>query len=269
MNMEILQEQGLHSPSKNIEMISAIIIDDEQHCINALASDISRHCPNVEITAKCNSAKEGILAIKKLKPQLVFLDVEMPWMNGFEMLEMFDHIDFCIIFTTAYDKFAAKAFRISAVDYLLKPIDAGDLKIAVRKAEEKILSSAGTINIQNLLHNIRQPEQEQKIALPNRDGYEFAPVNSILCCKAEGAYTKVILNNKHALLISRTLGDIEEMLPPEIFVRIHHSTVVNLNAVTHYSRTDGGYVVMNTGEKLIVSKARKDMLLEKLGLKKD
>src|SRR6266542_773551 len=153
-------------------MIKAIVIDDEQHCIDVLAADLSKHCGNVELSAKCKSAKEGILAIKKYKPQLIFLDVEMP--------EMLDHIDFCIIFTTAYDKFAARAFRISAVDYLLKPIDASDLKVAVRKVEEKIFSSAGAVNIQNLLHNIRQPAQQQKIALPNRDGYEFAQVNSIL-----------------------------------------------------------------------------------------
>jgi len=248
-------------------MINAIIIDDEQHCIDALAADISKHCGNVQIVDKCNSAKEGILAIKRNKPQLIFLDVEMPWMNGFEMLEMLDHIDFCIIFTTAYDKFASKAFRISAVDYLLKPIDAGDLKVAVQKAEEKILSSAGSVNIQNLLHNIRQPLQQQKVALPTREGYEFTQVNAILYCSAEGAYTKVHLTDKRSMLISRTLGDIEEMLPPEVFVRIHHSTVVNLNAVTHYIRTDGGYVVMNTHEKLMVSKARKDVLLERLGLK--
>jgi two-component system LytT family response regulator len=250
-------------------MIKAIIIDDEQHCVEALYGDLIKYHDNVEVLAKCSSAKEGILAIKKLKPQLIFLDIEMPWMNGFEMLELIDRIDFCIIFTTAYDKFAAKAFRISAVDYLLKPIDAGDLKAAIHKAEEKILSSAGTTNIENLLHNIRQPAQEQKIALPNRDGYEFTPVQSILYCNAEGAYTKVVLKDKRSMLISRTLGDIQEMLPPEIFVRIHHSTVVNLNAITNYSRTDGGYVVMNTGEKLVVSKARKDNLLEKLGLKKD
>ncbi|WP_207632632.1 LytR/AlgR family response regulator transcription factor [Foetidibacter luteolus] len=250
-------------------MITAIIIDDEQHCINSLSADISKHCANVEIQAMCNSAKEGIMAIKKLKPQLIFLDVEMPWMNGFEMLEMFDHIDFCIIFTTAYDKFAAKAFRISAVDYLLKPIDAGDLKIAIKKAEEKINASGGVINIQNLLHNIRQPELLQKVALPSRDGYQFVSAQSILYCRAEGAYTKVFISDKHPLLISKTLGDIEEMLPTGIFTRIHHSTIVNMNAITNYSRTDGGYVVMNTGEKLVVSKPRKDALLEKLGLKKE
>ena len=129
------------------------------------------------------------------------------------------------------------------------------------------MASAGGVNIQTLLHNIRQPVEQQKIALPNRDGYEFVPVNSILYCAAEGAYTKIVLSDKHSLLISRTLGDIEEMLPGEIFIRIHHSTIVNLNAVTHYVRTDGGYVVMNTNEKMMVSKARKDALLEKLGLK--
>jgi two-component system, LytTR family, response regulator len=248
-------------------MIKAIIIDDEQNCIDALDADLAKYCSNVEVAAKCASGKEGILSIKKEKPTLIFLDVEMPWMNGFEMLEMLDHIDFYIIFTTAYDKFAARAFRICAVDYLLKPVDAEDLKAAVFKAEEKILSSAGVVNIQNLLHNIKQPAHEQKIALPNRDGYEFVKVNSILYCGAEGAYTKIVFNDKHSLLISRTLGDIEEMLPHEIFIRIHHSTIVNLNAVTHFIRADGGYVVMNTNEKLMVSKARKEVLLERMGLK--
>lgn len=252
---------------KGRQMITSMIIDDEQHCIDALSADLAKYCPNVYVAASCNTAKEGVFAIKKHKPQLIFLDVEMPWMNGFEMLEILDHIDFCIIFTTAYDKFAARAFRISAIDYLLKPIDVNDLKTAVQKAEQKILSSVGVLNIQNLLQNIRQPVQDQKIALPNRDGFEFVQANSILCCHAEGAYTKIILNTKHSLLISRTLGDIEELLPPELFVRIHHSTVVNINAVTQYSRADGGFVLMNTGEKFLVSKARKEGLLKKLGLK--
>ena len=248
-------------------MIKAIIIDDEQHCVDALKADLAKYCTNVEVCAACTTAKEGILAIKKLKPRLVFLDVEMPWMNGFELLEMIDHIDFCIIFTTAYDKFAAKAFRISAVDYLLKPIDSNDLKIAVKKAEEKILASEGPVNIENLLHNIKQPAQQQKIAFPKREGYEFIAAEKILYCHAEGAYTNIYLTDAKKFLVSKTLGDIEEMLPPEIFIRIHHSTIVNVNAVTHYIKTDGGYVVMNTNEKLMVSKARKEALLERLGLK--
>ena len=248
-------------------MIKSIIIDDEQNCVDALKADLEKYCPNVEVCISCTTAKEGILSIKKLKPRLVFLDVEMPWMNGFELLEMIDHIDFCIIFTTAYDKFAAKAFRISAVDYLLKPIDADDLQVAVKKAEEKILASEGAVNIENLLHNIKQPVQQQKIAFPKREGYEFIPAENIQYCHAEGAYTNIYLAGGKKFLVSKTLGDIEEMLPHEIFARIHHSTIVNINAVTHYIKTDGGYVVMNTNEKLMVSKARKEVLLERLGLK--
>lgn len=250
-------------------MIKAIIIDDEQHCIDALKADIDKYCGKVEVSAMCLSGKEGILAIKKYKPRLIFLDVEMPWMNGFEMLEMLDHIDFCIIFTTAYDKFAAKAFRISAIDYLLKPVDANDLKIAVQKAEEKILASEGTINIQNLLHNIRQPAQQQKIAFPQREGYEFIPAENILYCHAEGAYTYIHLTGNKKFLISKNLGDVEEMLPADIFQRIHHSTIINMQHITNFIRSDGGYVLIDNGEKLMVSKAKKDMLLQRLGLKKD
>ena len=248
-------------------MISAILIDDEKHSLDSLEADLKKHCAEIVISAKCMSAKEGIFAIRDIKPQLVFLDIEMPWLNGFEMLEMLDQIDFCIIFTTAYDQFAAKAFRLSAVDYLLKPIDAHDLKSAVDKAVDKIQNASGKVNIQNLLQNIKLPSVDQKIALPNREGYEFALVNSILYCLAEGAYTKVILSDKRKLLISKALGDIEEMLPTDIFIRIHHSTVININAVTHYVRTDGGYVIMNTNEKLMVSKAKKEKLMQRLGLK--
>ena len=250
-------------------MIKALIIDDEQHCIDALKADLDKYCGNVEVSATCSSGKEGILAIKKYKPRLIFLDVEMPWMNGFEMLEMLEHIDFCIIFTTAYDKFAAKAFRISAVDYLLKPIESGDLKAAVKKAEEKILASEGTVNIENLLHNIRQPAQHQKIAFPQREGYEFIPAENILYCHAEGAYTDIHLTGNKKFLVSKTLGDIEEMLPADGFHRIHHSTIVNLQHITNLIRSDGGYLMLNNGEKLMISKAKKDSLLQRLGLKKD
>src|SRR6185312_10230096 len=168
-------------------MIRSIIIDDEQHCIKSLSKDIELHCPSIEIIDTCNSAKEGLMAIKKHSPELVFLDVEMPWMNGFEMLQILGDVNFSIIFTTAHDEFAAKAFRISAVDYLLKPIDANDLKEAVRKVEEKMEKGSSLKHISNLLRNIRQPSIDQKIALPQREGYEFVDVASIIYCQAEGA----------------------------------------------------------------------------------
>lgn len=248
-------------------MIKSIIIDDEQHCIRSLLSDLQQHCPSIEVVDTCSSAKEGIMAIRKLNPDLVFLDVEMPWMNGFEMLEVLGDISFSIIFTTAHDEFAAKAFRISAVDYLLKPIDANDLKAAVQKVERKMEEGSSVLHIANLLRNIRQPSADHKIALPQREGYEFIDVSSIIYCQAEGAYTKIFISDKKTMLISRTLGDVEELLPPEIFQRIHHSTLVNLTCISQFLRTDGGYVVLKNGEKLSVSKAKKEMLMARLGLK--
>jgi len=250
-------------------MIRSIIIDDEQHCIRALLNDLLKNCPSVEVLDTCNSAKEGMLSIKKHKPDLIFLDVEMPWMNGFEMLELLGDLSSSIIFTTAHDEFAAKAFRISAVDYLLKPVDANDLKTAVQKVERKMSEGGSLEHISNLLRNIKQPSGDQKIALPQREGYEFVEVSSILYCLAEGAYTKVVLENKRSMLISRALGDVEELLPPDMFQRIHHSSLVNVSYISQFLRTDGGYVVLGNGEKLAVSKSKKDGLMERLGLKKD
>jgi len=248
------------------QMIKSIIIDDESQNAGILKKDLELHCPFVKVEAVCYSAKEGILAIKKEKPDLVFLDIEMPWMNGFEMLEVIGEITFNIIFTTAH-QFAAKAFRISAVDYLLKPIDSNDLRTAVKKAEEKIQLQHGQANIENLLQNIKQPSSLQRIALPFKDGYEFVEVSQIIYCQAEGAYTKVFLQNRKFILVSKSLGDIEELLPQSLFQRIHHSTVVNIDYVTHFVRSDGGYVKMKTGEELAVSKSKKESMMERLGLK--
>jgi two-component system LytT family response regulator len=250
-------------------MIKAVIIDDEQNCIDSLSFDLIKHCKEVEILEACTSPKQGLMAIRKQKPDLVFLDVQMPWMNGFEMLEVLEEINFAIIFTTAYDQFAAKAFRLSAIDYLLKPVDTNDLREAVKKVAEKIAQKTGTANIDNLLHNINKPETKQRIAFAGREGYEFVEIGSIVYAQAEGAYTHVFLNNKRKLVMSKTLSDIEEMLPPEHFQRIHHSTVVNLNHVTHFFKTDGGYLVLDNGEKLIVSKSKKENVMARLGLRKE
>jgi two-component system LytT family response regulator len=248
-------------------LIRALIIDDEQDCIESLAFDLQKHCPDVEVVETCISPKQGLLSLKKYKPDLVFLDVQMPWMNGFEMLELLDEINFAIIFTTAYDQFATKAFRISAIDYLLKPVDVHDLKEAVKKAIEKIQQKSGVENIANLLQNIKKPEVNQRIAVPGREGYEFIEAGKIIYAQAEGSYTHIFLNDKRKIIISKTLSDIEEMLPVENFQRIHHSTLVNLAHVTHLFKTDGGFVVLDNGEKLVVSKSKKESLMERLGLK--
>jgi two-component system LytT family response regulator len=249
-------------------MIKAVLIDDEELCINSLQADLLKYCPNVEVLATANSGKDGILAIRKHLPQLIFLDVGMPWMNGFEMLEVIGDINFQIIFITAFDQFAARAFRLSAVDYLLKPVDGNDLQKAVAKAEAMLVNAPVSPHVNNLLSNIKLPEPQQKIALPYREGYEFIEPQRILYCEAEGAYTRIYFNGEtRVLLISKSLGDIETLLPETHFQRIHHSTMVNTQYITHFIKTDGGYVQMNNGKRLMISKTRKDALMHKLGLK--
>lgn len=248
-------------------MIRALIIDDEINCIESLAFDLQKYCPEVEITGSTTSPKKGLLDIKKIRPDLVFLDVQMPWMNGFEMLELLGNINFSVIFTTAHDEFAAKAFRISAVDYLLKPIDVNDLKEAVSKVERKLKEGGSLQHIDNLLRNIKQPGAGQRIALPQREGFEFVDISSIIYLSAEGAYTKIFIQDKKPLLVSKTLGDVGELLPEELFQRIHHSTLVNITYISQFLRTDGGFVVLKNGEKLSVSKAKKEVLMARLGLK--
>lgn len=248
-------------------MIKAIIIDDEQSCLDSLQYDLRKCCPEIQVVEACLSPKEGLLSIRHHQPDLVFLDVQMPWMNGFEMLDILGEINFAVIFTTAFDQFAAHAFRISAVDYLLKPIDANDLKEAVKKAIRQIAQNAGSAHIDNLLQNIKRPGIQQRIAFAGREGYEFVEIENIVCAKAEGAYTHVFLKDKRRLVLSKTLSDVEELLASASFQRIHHSALVNLSYVTHFVKADGGYVIMNNGEKLIVSKSRKSELMERLGIK--
>ncbi len=248
-------------------MIKAIIIDDEQSCIDSLQYDLEKHCPEVQVAEACLSPKEGLLSIRRHQPDLLFLDVQMPWMNGFEMLEVLGEINFAVVFTTAYDQFAAHAFRISAVDYLLKPIDVNDLTEAVTKAARQIAQKSGSAHIDNLLQNIKKPDAQQRIAFAGREGYEFVEVQNIVYAKAEGAYTHVFLKDKRKLVISKTLSDVEEILASASFQRIHHSALINLSHVTHFVKSDGGYIIMDNGEKMIVSKSRKTDLMERLGIK--
>lgn len=249
-------------------MIKAIVIDDEELCVNSLLADLDAYCPNVQVIGTASSGKDGMFAIRKHQPDLVFLDVGMPWMNGFEMLELIGEINFQIIFITAYDHFAVKAFRLSAVDYLLKPVDGADLRQAVAKASALLSERPANALVNNLVANIKLPEPQQKIALPYREGYEFIEPQQILYCEAEGAYTKFHFKGEtRVLLISKSLGDVESLLPETQFQRIHHSTMVNIGYITHFIKTDGGYVQMNNGKRLMVSKTRKDALMNRLGLK--
>jgi two-component system LytT family response regulator len=244
-------------------MIKAIIIDDEVHCVDTLSILLADYCPDVEIVDKCMSAKKGLEAIEKLNPSLVFLDIEMPVMNGFELLEQFKQIPFSVIFTTSYDQYAIKAIRFSALDYLLKPIDPKELISAIKKIQtQKNLPSAEQFEM--LLKQMNHKGGSfSKIAIPTAEGFELVPADQVVRCEADDNYTYLFLKNKNKIIACRTLKEMEEQLQEfSFFIRVHHSYLVNLNEVTKYIRGEGGYLIMSDGSTVNVSRSRKEALMK-------
>ncbi len=245
-------------------MIKAIIIDDEMHCRKTLAILLEEYCPDVQLVEQCSEAETGIKAIKEGKPDLVFLDIEMPNMNGFEMLEKLPEINFEIIFTTGYDQYAIKAFHFSALDYLLKPVERVELQRAVQKVSQR-LHSLLPQQMEILLQKLHQPASPvQKIALPTMEGLQMIAVNSIISCASDSNYTTFLLKNKQKIIVSRPLKEIEEMLEEYSFVRVHNCNLVSLNEIEKYVKGEGGYLVMTDGSTIDVSRSKKETLLNKL-----
>jgi two-component system LytT family response regulator len=220
------------------------------------------YCPQVRVAALCKSADEGIAAIQTHRPQLVFLDIEMPRKNGFEVIVQFPEPFFDVIFTTAYDQFAIKAFKYSALNYLLKPIDPDDLVETVRRVEEK-KAAPQKEQIELLLQNLKQPAAPalNRIALTTSDGLLFADAADILYCEALSNYTSVVLKTQK-VLVSKTLKEIDEVLSGGPFYRIHHSYLINLNQVQKYVRGEGGYVMMPDGKSVSISRAKRQEFVE-------
>lgn len=250
-------------------MIRAIIIDDEQHCITALHDDLAMFCNDVEVIDTCNSASKGIISILRNRPDIVFLDIQMPLMDGFGMLkELGDDRNFEVIFTTAYDRFAIQAIKASAVDYLLKPVDPAELTLAVNRVSQKrIAGLESSANINTLLQNMATGPERQRLALPVRSGYEFLNTADILYCRADGAYTEIILSGEKKILVSKSLGELEALLPETSFERIHYSSIINLAEVRQLKKTTGLAVIMSNGESLAVARSKKSSLLTKIGVK--
>jgi two-component system LytT family response regulator len=244
-------------------MIRAILVDDEVHCLNTLRMLLTEHCPEVQILDQCASAEEALVSIRQFNPSLVFLDIEMPFMNGFEMLERLDEISFAVVFTTSYDQYAIKAIHISALDYLLKPIDPKELRSAVQKVEtKKHLPSAEQFQI--LLQQVQHKTSEiSKIAVPTTDGFELITANQVMRCEADNNYTYFFLKNGNKIVACRSLKEVEAQLQPfPFFLRIHNSFIINLNEVTRYIRGEGGYVIMSDGQTVNVSRGRKEALMK-------
>jgi two-component system, LytTR family, response regulator len=246
-------------------MITAIIIDDESKGRLALRRKLQAYCPEVTILAEAANGMEALSAIEKLHPQLIFLDIEMPKMNGFEMLNAIKEKNFHIIFTTAYDQYAIKAIKYAAFDYLLKPIDIEELKTAIARAATS-RSNQTKNQIELLEQNMQHPKKQlNKLAIPTVEGLLFFDINDIIHLEANSNYTNIFFTNKSKILTAKTLKDFEELLPAEIFFRIHHSHLINLNYIKKYIRGDGGQIELQNGTFVDVARRKKEEFLQIIG----
>jgi two-component system LytT family response regulator len=216
----------------------------------------------------CYSGQSALASIVEMEPDIVFLDIEMPNMSGFDMLEKLQSINFKLIFTTSYDQYAIKAIRFSALDYLLKPIDFEELQNAVKKAMhalDKLVPEQLTV----LMHKLNKTGNGgQKIALPTLEGLQLIAVDRIISCSAERNYTIIYLKQKQKMTISRSLKEMEELLEDHSFLRVHHSCLVNLKEIEKYVRGEGGYVVMSDGSVVDISRRKKELLMSRLQIGK-
>lgn len=242
-------------------MIRSIIIDDERHSRSALRNLIDEYCPDVDIVAEADGYKTGVEAIKEYKPELVFLDIQMPDGTGFRVLEDTKNIDFEVIFTTAYDSFAIKAFKYSALDYLLKPIDAVELQNSVEKVK-KTNGSDMKPSIDLLLKSIKEKEKPEKLVLSTFEGMHVVEIKDIIHCQSDDYYTRFFFKNGKELLVSKTLKEYEQILTEHNFIRPHKSHLINTSYIKSYLKVDGGYILLSDESKIPVSRRKKEMVLQ-------
>ncbi len=245
-----------------METLKAILIDDELSSLQNLQQKLIEFCPDVEIIATAQKPEEAILLIRQYKPDVIFLDIEMPRMNGFRMLDELGEFDFDIIFTTAYNHYAVDAIRISAFDYLMKPVAIKDLQGAVeRLAKHRQLQTKDKLDVlrQSLSPN---RSQEEKIAVPTNEGLEFIPIKSILHIESSSNYSKLFFLEGKSILVTKLLKEFEDLLLPYQFFRVHNSHLINLKYIKKYIRGEGGQVIMQNGDVIDVSRRKKDEFLK-------
>ncbi len=246
-------------------MIKALIIEDEQKSREMLAMLVQQNCPNLQLLGSAKNVHEGVEMINSLKPDLIFLDIQMPDGTGFDLLEQVQDKKFEIIFTTATDKHALKAIKYSACDYLLKPLDIDELKQAVDKVSNKQNVAPTMENLQFLIQHLKKADDTyQKITLPTGNAYEIVNIKDIIRCEADASYTHFHLVGGKKLMVSASLKHYEDLLPENEFIRVHHQHLINMNHVTRYLKQDGGYAVMSDGTQIEISRRKKDAFMERL-----
>lgn len=242
--------------------MKAIIIDDEIDSLETTELLIDNFCPQVTLIGIANYAERGIKMIDKLQPDLVFLDISMPKMNGFELLNRLTFKQFELIFTTAHDEYAIQAFQVGAIHYLLKPIDTEELIKAVERVETKLKQNEQLPDITSIIQQVTANRQP-KIAIPSLKGLEMIEVDNIIRCEADSNYSVIhMISNK--IVVTKTLKELEQLLSPYNFIRVHHSHLINLGHLKTYLKGEGGEVVLSNGKHISVSRSRKSGLLEKL-----
>jgi two-component system LytT family response regulator len=247
-------------------MYQAIIVEDELHSREFLKNIVTSYCPEITIAALAGGVEEGVAAIKQHQPDIVFLDIEMQTGTGFDLLQQFPQPTFEVIFTTAYDHYAIKAIKFSAVDYLLKPIDIEELQQSVAKVIEKKKNNTGQQALQILLKNLQAPQTaEQSITLSTSDGLEFIPLHQIIRIEASGPYSHFYLKDKKKIIVSRNLKEYETLLTDHGFFRVHNSHIINMKEVKRMIKTDGGYAVMSDESNITISPKKKEEFFEMIG----
>ena len=242
---------------------TAVLIDDEPGALAVMQLLLQKHCIQVNIVGKTSNSAAGADLIRSKKPDIVFLDIEMPQLNGFQLLEQLEDVNFHLIFTTAYDQYAVQAFRYSAVDYLLKPIVPEDLVNAMTRLEQRTTGNREQIQVlEQNIQSIRNHQVPDRITLPHTRGYLFQKVADIIYCEAHNTYTKFFIEGKDPLLISKSLGDVEEMLNGGPFFRTHRQYLVNIQKITELLRTDGGFLLMSNGQEIPIVRTRRQELLD-------
>lgn len=245
-------------------MIKSIIIDDEHNSVEALHEMLTRYCPVVSVVASANNITTAKELIIQHQPDLIFIDIEMPFGNAFDLLNSIHKINFDVIFVTAFDNYALNAIKLSALDYLLKPVSIKELQAAVAKAEVKISSRNINTRIENLLYNLKSPPSSSKrLALPTFEGLIFLDTDDFVRLEASNNYTFIFLKDKNKIIVSRPLKEFESLLDMNNFSRVHHSHIINHNYIKKYHRGRGGYVEMEDGSAIEVSTRKKDEFLSK------
>lgn len=246
-----------------MEKIKAVIIDDMSDARKVLTNDLEKHCPEVEIIGEADSVVSGAKLLNQVKPDLLFLDILMGDGTGFDLLDIFPNLDAKLIFITASDEFAIKAFRFAAIDYLLKPLNTEQLKEAVQKAKEQIATSPESISL--LKETINNPGQlPSKISLHAQDKISVVAIDQIVRCESDGNNTIFVLAEGEKIFVTKTLKSFDVMLSEHRFKRVHQSHLINIQRIQEYVRKEGGYLKMHNGDIVPVSVRKKAEVIEML-----